>query len=378
MNPTTARITVLRGDGVGPEVVDQACKVLQQAAAAMAVSFEFTQGLIGGSAIDQTGGPLPEETIALCRESDAVLLGAVGGPKWDNPQATVRPEQGLLGIRKALGLFANLRPVRIHPALVQAGPLRPDRLQGVDMLIVRELTGGIYFGQRNRTAHASGEQAFDTMIYNTEEIARVVRVAGRLARRRRGRVTSIDKANVLEVSRLWRATAERVLAEEFADIEQEHLLVDAAAMHLIQNPGRFDVIVTGNLFGDILTDEASVLAGSMGLLPSASVGNSGPGLYEPIHGSAPDIAGRSIANPIGMILSTAMMCRESLNLEPVAACIEASVERVIARGARTADLIDRSGDGDSHAGKPVILSTDEMGDAIAREVAQQAGETVAA
>ncbi len=333
-----AQIAVLPGDGVGPEVIAPAQRVLQVAAKRFDHQINFVEGLIGGIAIDRTGSPLPDETVELCRRSDAVLLGAVGGPKWNDPAATVRPEQGLLGLRKRLGLFANLRPVRVHPALAASGPLREELVAGVDLLVVRELTGGIYFGEHGRSDHASGAQAFNTMIYSTGEIERVVRVAARAARSRRGKLASVDKANVLEVSRLWRATADRVLKEEFPDLDAEHLLVDAASMYLIQRPGDFDVIVTGNLFGDILSDEASVLAGSMGLLPSASLGGTGPGLYEPIHGSAPDIAGRGIANPIGMILSAAMMCTESLGWPEAGACIESAVDQVIAEGIRTVDM----------------------------------------
>jgi 3-isopropylmalate dehydrogenase len=351
-----AKIALLPGDGVGPEVVAEARKVLEAAARQGHHELEVEEGLIGGVAIDQAGSPLPPETLELCRQSDAVLLGAVGGPRWDDPRAAARPEQGLLDLRQGLGVFANLRPVRVHPSLTWAGPLRPERVQGVDLLVVRELTGGIYFGTRGRRAHSSGEQAYDTMIYSTGEIERVVRVAARWARSRRGKLSSVDKANVLAASRLWRATADRVWRDECNDLEMEHLLVDAAAMYLIQQPRRFDVIVTGNLFGDILTDEASVLAGSMGLLPSASLGDGGPGLYEPVHGSAPDIAGRGIANPVGVILSAAMMCRESLGWPDAAAVIETAVDRVIAEGARTADLA-RKGD--------TAVSTAEMGDRIA-------------
>jgi 3-isopropylmalate dehydrogenase len=355
----TTTIAVLPGDGVGPEVTAEAVKVLQAAAGVLDRPLTFTEGLLGGCAIDATGTALPDATLERCRASDAVLLGAVGGPRWDDPTAAVRPEQGLLGIRKALGLFANLRPVRVHPALADAGPLRRDLVAGIDLLVVRELTGGIYFGERGRKSDPSGELAFDTMVYTTAEIERVVRLAGRAARARQGRIVSVDKANVLESSRLWRATAERVLSEEFGDLEREHLLVDAASMHLIQCPNRFDVIVTGNMFGDILTDEASVLAGSMGLLPSASLGESGPGLYEPIHGSAPDIAGQGIANPIGMILSAALMCRETLAWPEAAQRIEAAVERVIADGIRTRDLAPPGDTG---------VSTSELGDRIASAV----------
>lgn len=364
-----AKIAVLPGDGIGPEVVAEARKVLEAAARQGHHHLEVEEGLVGGAAIDETGSPLPVETLDLCRQSDAVLLGAVGGPRWDDPQAPARPEQGLLDLRQGLGVFANLRPVRVHPSLTWAGPLRPERVEGVDLLVVRELTGGIYFGTRGRRAHPSGEQAYDTMIYSTGEIERVVRVAARWAQSRRGKLSSVDKANVLAASRLWRATADRVWREEFEDVEMEHLLVDAAAMYLIQQPRRFDVIVTGNLFGDVLTDEASVLAGSMGLLPSASLGDGGPGLYEPVHGSAPDIAGRGIANPIGVILSAAMMCRESLGWPEAAAAIESAVDRVIEDGARTADLV---GEGDT------TVSTAEMGDRIADAVAPAQAKPTAA
>jgi len=357
------RIAVLGGDGVGPEVIAEALKVLCAVGDALGRSFDFEGGLLGGCAIDATGKALPAETVALCASADAVLLGAVGGPKWDDPGAAVRPEQGLLGIRKALGLFANLRPVRVHPDLADAGPLRRELVAGLDILVVRELTGGIYFGERGRRPHSSGEQAFDTMIYATEEIERVVRLAARAAETRSGRIASVDKANVLESSRLWRSTAERVLRSEFPNLAREHVLVDAAAMHLIQRPQRFDVIVTENMFGDILTDEASVLAGSMGLLPSASLGAGGPGLYEPIHGSAPDIAGKGIANPIGMILSAALMCRHSLNWPQAAELIEAAVDQVISDGVRTADLARR---GERSVG------TGALGDRIAAVVTERA------
>ncbi len=351
-----ANIAVLSGDGVGPEVMREACRVLSVAAESRGRSLEYHEGLIGGVAIDRKQTALPQETIELCQASDGVLLGAVGGPQWDDPSAAVRPEQGLLGIRKALGLFANLRPVRVFPVLVDAGPLKGELVEGVDMLVVRELTGGIYFGAAGTEKGPDGERAFSTMVYNTKEIERVVRVAGIAARGRRKRLVSVDKANVLEVSRLWRRTADAVLRSEFKDIEYEHILVDAAAMYLVQKPAYFDVIVTGNMFGDILTDESSVLAGSMGMLPSASLGESGPGLYEPIHGSGPDIAGKGIANPVAMILSAAMMCRESLGWADVADRMEAAVARAIAEGARTVDI---AGAGESG------LSTEEMGERIA-------------
>ncbi|MCP4246308.1 MAG: 3-isopropylmalate dehydrogenase [bacterium] len=352
----STRIAVLPGDGIGPEVVAEAVKVLEVAARRSGRTFEVDEGLIGGAALDQTGNPLPDDTLALCRRADAVLLGAVGGPKWDDLKNLLRPEQGLLRIRKELGLFANLRPVRAYRAVAEAVPLRPEIVAGVDLVVVRELTGGLYFGERGRRAHDSGEEAFDTMIYSTGEIERIARVAARLARRRDGRLTSVDKANVLESSRLWRATVTRIVRDEFPDVRLDHVLVDAAAMYLIQHPARFDVIVTENMFGDILTDEASVLAGSMGLLPSASLGGDGPGLYEPVHGSAPDIAGQGLANPIGVILSTAMMCRWSLGWPDVARCLEAAVARVLEAGCRTADI--------AQTGQRSI-GTAEMGDRIA-------------
>lgn len=341
-----ARITVLAGDGIGPEVVNQAQRVLYAVAERFAYHFEFEPALIGGCAIDGTGTALPEETLRMARAADAVLLGAVGGPKWDNPTAAVRPEQGLLGIRKALGLFANLRPVRVVPELVGASTLKPDILQGVDLLVVRELTGGAYFGPRQEAAPGPDgmEMAFDTMVYSRPEIERVIRVAAQAARSRRGRLASVDKANVLASSRLWRRVASAVLAAEFPDVQVEHLLVDAVAMHLIRRPASFDVIVTENLFGDILTDEASMLAGSMGMLPSASLGEARNhtghprGLYEPIHGSAPDIAGQGIANPLGTILSAALLLRYSLGLAAAATAIEDAVAQVLAAGYRTPDL----------------------------------------
>ncbi len=337
MNPI---ITLLPGDGIGPEVVDAARQVL----AAVAPNLEMQSALIGGCAIDATGSPLPEETLALCRQADAVLLGAVGGPKWDDPAAAVRPEQGLLGLRKGLGLYANLRPVQPHPDLLSASPLRPERLDGVDLLVVRELTGGIYFGQPRQRREVDGEiQALDTMVYSDGEIRRVVRLAFDLARERRKKVTAVDKANVLESSRLWRQVAAQVAAE-YPDVVFETLLVDAAAMHLLTRPTDFDVMVTANLFGDILTDEASVLTGSMGNMPSASLGESlnrlgkPRGLYEPIHGSAPDIAGKGVANPIGAILSAAMLLRHSLGMADEAQAVERAVEAAITAGHRTADL----------------------------------------
>ena len=330
----TARIVTLPGDGVGPEVTAAAVDVLRAAAAKVGLDVDVREALIGGAAFDVTGSPLPDETLDACRAADAVLLGAVGGPKWANAPVDRRPEAGLLGLRKSLRLFANLRPVRTLRCLADASPLKPAKLENVDIMVVRELTGGIYFGKRERTATS----AFDTCEYTVEEIERVLRAAGRLARSRRGKVTSVDKANVLDTSRLWRDTATRLFADEFPDLEVEHLLVDAAAMHLLSRPADFDVMVTENMFGDILTDEASMLAGSMGLLPSASLGEGTAGLYEPIHGSAPDIAGRGVANPCGAILSVAMLFRHSLGREDAAAEIERAVAECLEAGVRTRDV----------------------------------------
>jgi 3-isopropylmalate dehydrogenase len=293
---------------------------------------------LGGCSIDRFGVALTDDVLADCQASDAVLLGAVGGPKWDDPAAKVRPEQGLLGLRKGLGVYANLRPVRVHPSLINASPLKPDRLIGVDILVIRELTGGLYFGQPKGRDRVNGhERAVDTMEYHDFEVRRVVELAFQQAGNRRRKVTSVDKANVLETSRLWRQVAGAVAAEH-KNIVLEHMLVDTAAMRLIASPASFDVLVTENMFGDILTDEASVLAGSMGLLPSASLGADGPGLYEPIHGSAPDIAGQGIANPIGTILSAALLLRHSLALEREATAVDAAVDAVLTAGGRTADL----------------------------------------
>jgi 3-isopropylmalate dehydrogenase len=335
----SAHIVLLPGDGIGPEVVTAAVRVLK-AATDGEWQLAFEEKLIGGAAIDATGGALPEDTLAACKRANAVLLGAVGGPKWDDPRAPVRPEQGLLAIRRALGLFANLRPVKPYPSLLDASPLRPERLAGVDLIFVRELTGGLYFGPKRREPaqpEGEGERAIDTLVYSEAEIRRVVRLAFRLAMRRKKRVTSIDKANVLESSRLWRQVAS-ACAADFPSVTLEHQLVDSAAMRIITEPARFDVLVTENMFGDILTDEASVLAGSLGLLPSASLGDGHGGLYEPIHGSAPDIAGRGIANPVGTIASAALLLRHALDDERAATRIESALARALADGQRTADL----------------------------------------
>ncbi len=351
-------IAVLGGDGIGPEVTAQARRVLEVVAEVGGYDFTFEEGLVGGIAIDRTGTALPEETLALCQRADAILFGAVGGPKWDDPTATVRPEQGLLGLRKGLGLFANLRPVKLNPTLINASTIKPEVLAGTDLVVVRELTGGIYFGERGR--RDNGQTAYDTMIYSTYEIERVLRVAFDLARQRRKKVTSVDKANVLECSRLWRETALRI-AREYPDVAFENLLVDACAMHLIRRPASFDVIVTENMFGDILTDEASMLAGSMGMLPSASLAEGRRGLYEPIHGSAPDIAGQGIANPIGAILSAALLLRYSLGLEAEARAVEGAVDAVLAEGARTRDIAEPGAE---------VVDTATMGTLVADRVAQ--------
>ncbi|MBA8886793.1 3-isopropylmalate dehydrogenase [Dokdonella fugitiva] len=329
-----ADIVVLPGDGIGPEVTAAAVAVLRAVARVHGHRFDLHEHAIGGAAIDASGEPLPAATLAACRAADAVLLGAVGGPKWSDPNAKVRPEQGLLALRKGLGLYANLRPVQPHAATLGAAPIKPHLLAGVDLVVVRELTGGIYFGDKTR----DGDGASDLCAYSVAEIERVVRRACALARTRRRHVTSVDKANVLETSRLWRDVATRVAREEFPDVTLEHQLVDSMAMHLLAKPRAFDVVVTENMFGDILTDEASMLAGSMGLLPSASLGDGRAGLYEPIHGSAPDIAGRGIANPVGAILSAALLLRHSLGLDEEGARIERAVSDALDAGVFTADL----------------------------------------
>ena len=330
----SARIAVLPGDGIGPEVCAEALRTLESVADAFGHAFELESGLIGGAAIDAHGDPLPPATIALCERADAVLLGAVGGPQWSDPESPVRPEQGLLGLRATLGVYANLRPVKPHPAGARQSPLKPGLLRGVDLLFVRELTGGSYFGDK----HREGDTAYDACRYSVAEIERATRRAGGLARARRGKLTHVDKANVMETSRLWRSTVDRVMREEFPEVIVEHVLVDAMAMYLLTQPARYDVILTENLFGDILTDEASVLAGSMGLLPSASLGDGRRGLYEPVHGSAPDIAGRGIANPYAMILSVGLLLRHSLSLDREARTIERAVADALAARMLTADL----------------------------------------
>lgn len=356
MSAIKAKIVVLGGDGIGPEVTHEAVRVLEAVASRFGHEFQFEAHLIGGAAIDATKSALPAQSISACGTADAVLLGAVGGPKWSDPSAPVRPEQGLLALRKALGLFANLRPVSLHPALIDASPVKPEVLQGTDIMVVRELTGGIYFGEKTRTA----DSASDLCTYTVEEIRRVTRIAGKLAQGRRHKIVSVDKANVMETSRLWRSTVEELLRAEFADVQFEHMLVDSAAMHLIRKPSSFDVILTENMFGDILTDEASVLAGSLGLLPSASLGAGKLGLYEPIHGSAPDIAGQGIANPYGTILSVAMLLRYSLELSKEAQLVEKSVADAISAGVRTVDI----------AAGGRAASTREAGDDVARRILQ--------
>jgi 3-isopropylmalate dehydrogenase len=351
-----AHIAVLGGDGIGPEVVAEGLRVLRTVATLYGHDISFTELPFGGVAIDSHGDPLPPETLSACLQSDAVLLGAIGGPKWSAPTAKVRPEQGLLKLRKELGVYANLRPVKLEPALVNASTLKPEVLEGVDLVFVRELTGGIYFGAKTRDTRS----ASDLCTYTVAEVERITRVAARLARGRRRKLTSIDKSNVLETSRLWREVCERVMKTEFPDVTLEHVLVDSAAMHLIRRPRDFDVLVTENMFGDILTDEASMLAGSLGLLPSASLGDGRRGLYEPIHGSAPDIAGKGIANPVGTILSVAMLLRHSLGLSAEAESIEKAVTSAITDGMRTPDIAGQGGR---------AFSTREVGEAVLARLA---------
>ncbi|UCG09905.1 MAG: 3-isopropylmalate dehydrogenase [Dehalococcoidia bacterium] len=358
-------LAVLPGDGVGPEIIDEAIKVLLATGQKFKQTFNLRYGLVGGVAIDQAGNPLPPKTLKLCQTSDAVLLGAVGGPKWDDPRARTRPEDGLLTLRKKLGLFANLRPVKVFPALVDASSLKPKLIEGVDFIFIRELTGGIYFGRPKREWQTpQGRRAVDSMTYTEAEIERILRVGFELARTRRHKLVSVDKANVLQTSRLWRQIATEI-APQYPDVELEHILVDACAMWLMLNPARFDVIVTENMFGDILTDESSILGGSMGMLASASLAGIPReetrtlGMYEPIHGSAPQIAGLNIANPIATILSAAMMLRYSLGLTKEARVIERAVEKVLDEGYRTSDIM---GEGKTKVG------TKEMGNLIAGKV----------
>ncbi|RID86375.1 3-isopropylmalate dehydrogenase [Peribacillus asahii] len=344
-------IAVLPGDGIGKEVTKGAVEILEAVAQKFGHEFEFQYGEIGGGAIDNTGSPLPDETVDICRKSDAVLLGAVGGPKWDNHPVDIRPERGLLKIRKELNLYANLRPISYYSSLSEASPLKKELIEGADFVIVRELTGGLYFGKPSERVTREGKDAVvDTLFYTKEEMHRIIKLAFELASNRTKKVTSVDKANVLESSRMWRETAEEI-AKEYPDVTLEHMLVDNAAMQLIRNPKQFDVVVTENLFGDILSDEASVLTGSLGMLPSASISTNGPNLYEPIHGSAPDIAGQNLANPIATILSAASLLRLSFGLEAEANAVEQAVEAVLEKGFRTGDIADE---------QSTKLSTSEM------------------
>lgn len=347
-----ATILALPGDGIGPEVMTQALDVLSVISTRYGHDFQITEGLIGGIAIDTVGNSFPEETARLGEQADAILLAAVGGYKWDIPTAPDRPERGLLAMRKHFGLFANLRPIKTYPALSQNVPLRADLLEGVDMLFIRELTGGLYFGPRKEMGDS--DNAYDTMLYTRPEVERVAHVAFRAAQGRRNKVTSVDKANVLASMRLWRSTVTKI-AEDYADVALDHVLVDACAMHLITRPASFDVILAENMFGDILSDEASVFAGSLGMLPSASLGSGRFGLYEPVHGSAPDIAGQGKANPVGMLLSLAMMLRHSLELSAEADALEQAVNAVLTDGARTGDIAKK---GES------IISTGEFAQAV--------------
>jgi len=354
----TYKIAVLAGDGIGPEVIAEGLKVLRSIAKGGGVSFEFESRLVGGAAIDATGVPLPEGTLKLCRESHAVLFGAVGGPKWDNVSNDIRPERGLLRLRKELDVFANLRPAKCFPMLVDASPLKRSVVEGTDILVVRELTGGLYFGEPKKIEKtATGMRGVDTMSYTSEEIARVTHVAFKLARQRRKRLTSVDKQNVLVTSQLWRQVVTEI-GKEYPDVELHHLLVDNASMQLVTRPRDFDVIVTENTFGDILSDEAAILTGSMGMLPSASLGGK-TAFYEPVHGTAPDIAGQGVANPLATILSVAMLLRHSLQLDSEAERVEAAVLRVLEKGYRTKDLYQ---DGTT------LVGTSQMGDLIVREL----------
>mgnify|MGYP001426140765 CR=1 FL=1 len=348
------KIAIIAGDGIGPEVMAEAEKVLKRTEELFGYRFETEHGLFGGVAIDRKGTPLPDETLALCQQADAVLLGAVGGPKWDNNPKELRPETGLLGIRKALGLYANIRPAVVFDCLLDASTIKPEVLKGTDLIVVRELTGGIYFGDKFRRQGQNGEEAVDTCVYSVMEVERIARKAFEIARTRRKKVASVDKANVLETSRLWRETVVRV-AQDYPDVELEHVLVDNCAMQLLRRPASFDVIVTENMFGDILSDEAAMLTGSIGMLASASLGEGQFGLYEPVHGSAPDIAGQGLANPIATILSVALMFRLSFGYHDAADSVERAVRKVLDAGHRTADLT---------ADKSKAVNTSAMGDLI--------------
>lgn len=348
------KIAVIAGDGIGPEVVGEALKVLKRTEEIFGHRFETEHGLFGGIAIDEKGTPLPQDTLEMCQRADAVLLGAVGGPKWDNNPKELRPETGLLGIRKALGLFSNIRPAVVFDCLKEASTLKPEVLEGTDLIVVRELTGGIYFGDKFRREGDHGEEAVDTCVYNVKEVERIARQAFEIARTRRKKLASVDKANVLETSRLWRETVVRI-AEEYPDVELEHVLVDNCAMQLLRRPASFDVIVTENMFGDILSDEAAMLTGSIGMLSSASLGEGAFGLYEPVHGSAPDIAGQGIANPIATILSVTLMFRLTFGYHEAADAIERAVKEVLDAGHRTSDIAVE---------KSKAISTSQMGDLI--------------
>jgi len=361
----TYTIAVLPGDGIGQEVTPEAVRVLQTVGRRAGASFEFAQALIGGAAIDDGGRPLPSETLALCRKADAILFGAVGGPRWDHLPQEQRAERGLLALRKELDLYANLRPAICFPMLLDASPLKRSVVEGTDLMVIRELTGGLYFGEpRGRESFADGgERAINTMVYTTREIERVARVGFEVARKRRRRLASVDKSNVLVVSQLWREVVTRV-GRDYPDVTLEHVLVDNCAMALVQKPTHFDTIVTENTFGDILSDEAAILAGSMGMLPSASLGPAAAGgrnvgLYEPVHGTAPDIAGKGVANPLAAILSAGMLLRYSLNMTEAAGWIEAAVQRVLEQGRRTGDIV-RPGE--------KVIGTREMGDHVVREL----------
>jgi 3-isopropylmalate dehydrogenase (EC 1.1.1.85) len=348
------KIAVLKGDGIGPEIVNSALRVLKRLGELSSVSFEFEEGLIGGIAIDQKGEPLPEETLELCLKADAVLLGAVGGPKWDNLPTSKRPEKGLLQIRKALDLYANLRPAKVYEPLISASPLKEKVARGTDFIVIRELTGDVYYGEPRGIFTENGKRVgINTMKYTEDEIRRVVKKAFEVALKRRKKLTSVDKSNVLEVSGLWRDIVEEE-KKNYPDVEVEHLYVDNCAMQIVRRPSSFDVIVTGNIFGDILSDEAAVITGSLGMLPSASLGEK-YALYEPVHGSAPDIAGKGIANPIATILSTAMMLRYSFNLEKLASAIEKAVELTLQKGYRTPDIYSEG---------CIKVGTEQMTDAI--------------
>ncbi|PTX63173.1 3-isopropylmalate dehydrogenase [Melghirimyces profundicolus] len=351
-------VAVLPGDGIGPEITEEGVKVMKQTGEQFGYRFHLDFGLVGGSAVDRLKTPLPEETLRICREADAILLGAVGGPAWDRNPPPLRPEKALLGLRKELGLYANLRPAKLFPGLAQSSTLKEEVLKGVDLLVVRELTGGIYFGEKHTEETKAGAKATDTLVYHEHEIERIVRRAFEWARERGKKVTSVDKANILESSRLWRKVAGRV-AGDYPDVKLEHMLVDNCAMQIIRRPAEFDVIVTENMFGDILSDEAAILTGSIGMLPSASIGEGNRGLYEPVHGSAPDIAGQGVANPVATILSVAMMFRHSFQDDEAARAIEEAVTRVLDRGARTMDVA---------APGHLALSTEEFGDRVVEEL----------